>query len=174
MNNPIKIQQPCHQNWDKMLPAQKGKYCASCSKIVMDFSTWETDEIVAYLQQQKAGSVCGRLTEMQLTQPSKWQNQESFLSKIFFAAPSFVQNAAAIILICLGLLQTAQVKAQKKNRPSSCKIPKVLLGTPTVVKTDSSKKEDAVKVAQPPRKNEYPPIIMGKMKVVNMSVKKEK
>ncbi|MGG5616684.1 hypothetical protein ACPDHI_10415 [Myroides odoratimimus] len=34
----IEIPEPCHEDWDKMAPQDKGRHCAVCDKVVVDFS----------------------------------------------------------------------------------------------------------------------------------------
>lgn len=65
MNKPIQISipTPCHQNWDAMTPAYKGRFCASCQKNVVDFTKSSDREIAESLRQ---GSICGRFREDQL------------------------------------------------------------------------------------------------------------
>jgi hypothetical protein len=67
MNAKLKISlpEPCHQDWYKMTPAAKGKFCSSCEKIVVDFTTYSDQELINYFvhRNQKA---CGRFNHTQL------------------------------------------------------------------------------------------------------------
>ena len=38
MENNIRIENPCHENWNLMSRNQKGRFCDSCNKTVIDFS----------------------------------------------------------------------------------------------------------------------------------------
>jgi len=62
----ITIPEPCHENWDDMLPAEKGRHCSHCSKTVIDFSTMPDADILAYIQQAAGGHFCGRFHTSQL------------------------------------------------------------------------------------------------------------
>lgn len=55
----ISIPKPCSENWDSMSPNEKGRFCAVCSKTVVDFTEKTPAEIVAILQNQYA-KMCGR------------------------------------------------------------------------------------------------------------------
>lgn len=61
----IQVPQPCHKNWDQMLPKQDGKFCLSCQKMVYDFSYMSDAELVAFFQKNKLG-LCGRFQAGQL------------------------------------------------------------------------------------------------------------
>lgn len=60
------IEDPCHADWDQMKPEAQGRFCSSCSKTVVDFSTMSDFSIVNYLESHRNQSVCGRFTEAQL------------------------------------------------------------------------------------------------------------
>ena len=71
----ISIQKPCSENWQTMTPADKGRFCATCQKCVVDFTAMTDAEIVRYLNQNK-GNNCGRFTPEQLNRdletPNRW------------------------------------------------------------------------------------------------------
>jgi hypothetical protein len=51
-----------------MLPAEKGRFCKTCQKCVVDFSAYTDTEIVKYLT-QNTGKTCGRFSPEQLNRP---------------------------------------------------------------------------------------------------------
>jgi hypothetical protein len=63
----ISIASPCHENWEQMLPHERGKFCNSCAKVVTDFSTMSEREIITYFK-PRPQNVCGRFTQQQLNQ----------------------------------------------------------------------------------------------------------
>ncbi|MGL5275622.1 hypothetical protein [Myroides sp.] len=42
----IEIPEPCHEDWNLMIPQEKGRHCTVCDKVVMDFTTSTKDEFV--------------------------------------------------------------------------------------------------------------------------------
>ena len=62
------IPQPCHEDWDKMTPGAKGRFCESCSKNVVDFSLMTDNEVLNYFK-NNTGKVCGRFANDQLQRP---------------------------------------------------------------------------------------------------------
>lgn len=60
------IEEPCHEDWNQMKPEAKGRFCESCSKTVVDFSSMSDFSIVNYLEGKKNESVCGRFTPNQM------------------------------------------------------------------------------------------------------------
>jgi hypothetical protein len=61
----LSIPEPCHENWDQMAPIERGKFCGSCQKSVVDF-TGMSDRQLAEFFKKTTGSVCGRFHEDQL------------------------------------------------------------------------------------------------------------
>jgi hypothetical protein len=61
----ITIPEPCHENWDTMLPNEKGRHCLSCQKTVVDLTAMTDAQIIDYFQKYK-GSTCGRFMDTQL------------------------------------------------------------------------------------------------------------
>jgi hypothetical protein len=75
MNTPqpikISIPVPCHEDWNKMTPNEKGSFCSKCSKTVVDFTQKSPDEITTILLKSASNKVCGRFMTEQLTEPEK-------------------------------------------------------------------------------------------------------
>jgi hypothetical protein len=61
----IRINEPCHENWDAMTPNEQGKFCGACAKTVVDFTNYSTDDIIGFFKKDK-GNTCGRFTNTQL------------------------------------------------------------------------------------------------------------
>ncbi|MBS1665672.1 MAG: T9SS type A sorting domain-containing protein [Bacteroidetes bacterium] len=64
-NLQIQIPTPCNEQWDKMRPEEKGRFCAACSKVVVDFSLMSDQEVLTYMA-RASQSVCGRFDSHQL------------------------------------------------------------------------------------------------------------
>lgn len=62
----LSIPTPCHENWDKMSPVEKGKFCGSCQKQVVDFTKMSDREVAQFFKKPSTGSVCGRFMSDQL------------------------------------------------------------------------------------------------------------
>ena len=60
----LSIPKPCHENWEAMTPAEKGRFCSVCSKTVLDFTKASDKEIISYLNNNK--NACGRFNNYQL------------------------------------------------------------------------------------------------------------
>lgn len=62
----LSVPKPCHKNWNEMLTEEKGRFCQSCSKTVLDFTGKSNDEIIALFENNKTEKVCGRFRKDQL------------------------------------------------------------------------------------------------------------
>lgn len=82
----ISIPNPCTEDWNKMTPAEQGRFCSSCQKCVMDFTTFSDKQLYQYLTQHKNEHICGRYYSTQLNKDiqSPVQSQIS-LHKYFIA-----------------------------------------------------------------------------------------
>ncbi len=97
----VHIPQPCHEDWTKMTPVDKGKFCGSCSKQVVDFSNMTDHEVLSYFS-KSTGKVCGRFAVDQLQRPLQ---------------PLAIEKKKAwwIAMLMPLLLLFGKVNAQKKN-----------------------------------------------------------
>jgi hypothetical protein len=60
----VQIPEPCHEDWYKMSPTEKGKFCHVCTKEVVDFTAKSDEEIINYFQNH--GNICARFHDSQL------------------------------------------------------------------------------------------------------------
>ena len=60
----ISIPEPCHEGWQNMTPVEKGRFCASCQKTVLDFTHLSDNEIINLVN--KNDNLCGRINTSQL------------------------------------------------------------------------------------------------------------
>lgn len=66
MRHKITIPEPCREDWDKMTPKESGRFCMSCSKTVVDFTSMLPEEIQHFFIQNKNDKICGRFRKSQL------------------------------------------------------------------------------------------------------------
>lgn len=80
----ITIPEPCSENWNEMTPTQKGAFCASCQKEVIDFRAHSQMELARKIEaNSKNGDshgLCGRFRPEQLNTSlprlnrNRWRN----------------------------------------------------------------------------------------------------
>lgn len=97
----LSIPEPCHENWNNMLPDEKGRFCLSCSKSVHDFTGKSDQEIHAILMANKDQKVCGRFSKSQLNRPLNIRVNLADLPSNMSATRSF---AIALFLVFGSLL----------------------------------------------------------------------
>jgi hypothetical protein len=87
----ISIPTPCHENWNAMTPQDKGRFCGSCQKTVIDFSNMNDRQIAEFFK-KPAGSVCGRFHTDQLDRDIQVPKKRIPWVKYFFSVtwPAFV------------------------------------------------------------------------------------
>ncbi|WP_255571295.1 carboxypeptidase-like regulatory domain-containing protein [Halomarinibacterium sedimenti] len=71
----ISIPEPCHEDWAKMTPTEKGKFCNVCTKEVFDFTETSDEELVKRVTQGK--NLCGRFKKSQLDREVKLERKSS-------------------------------------------------------------------------------------------------
>ena len=64
----VQIPQPCHERWADMQPTERGRFCASCQKTVVDYTALSDRELVRVLSSSAHGT-CGRFHNDQLNRP---------------------------------------------------------------------------------------------------------
>src|SRR5450631_392671 len=131
-NLQLHVPAPCHEDWAAMKPEEKGRFCGSCQKTVVDFSLMSDREVLGYLA-GVSGKVCGRFAEDQL-------------QRELMPPPQRINKAWVMWnLMLAGLLVASRSKAQSKPpNPPVCshqvnpdKAPKypIVMGSPARIVT---------------------------------------
>ncbi len=63
----LSIPTPCHEDWNKMNPDERGRFCSACHKSIIDFSQLSDEGIIEILKREK--QTCGRFYHSQLNRP---------------------------------------------------------------------------------------------------------
>lgn len=62
----ISIPQPCSEDWNKMTPQERGRFCDSCQKCVVDFTGFTDEQLYKYFAEHRGEKVCGKFQNWQL------------------------------------------------------------------------------------------------------------
>lgn len=93
----IVLTNPCSENWDSMQVDPVGRFCQSCQKSVIDFSSKSDDEIKAFLKDKKGKKLCGRFYVHQVERIRIEIDPNLLISNI----PSW-QKFLVVFLVCFG------------------------------------------------------------------------
>ena len=110
----ISINEPCHENWDAMTPNDKGAFCKSCAKDVVDFSKMGIAEIKSFFSKPQ-GKVCGRFEEKQLQELTF----DDFFAK--FTYWNFTKKFAVIFFMAFGFWIFSNASAFAQNNRNMMK-----------------------------------------------------
>lgn len=102
----LSIPKPCHEKWEKFNPTTLGGFCSSCQKEVIDFTSWDEDQIKTYFLSTKNVS-CGRFKENQLKVYTSEKMKTTFLQKWIPAS----------LLSFILFFSTHETKAQNSEKP---------------------------------------------------------
>lgn len=98
----LNIPKPCHEDWDSMTPVDKGKFCGSCQKQVIDFSSMSDRQVAEFFRKpvfssSKDGYVCGRFRTDQLDRDLEIPKKRLPWLRYFFtiALPAFFVSLKA-------------------------------------------------------------------------------
>ena len=96
-NFTLSISEPCHENWENMMSVEKGKFCGSCQKQVVDFTVMNDNQLIAFFKKPSNGSLCGRFMQDQLDREIDIPRKRIPWVKYFFqfALPAFLMTAKA-------------------------------------------------------------------------------
>ena len=117
----LTITDPCHEDWNKMTPVEQGRFCSSCQKKVVDFTSQSDEEIISFLNNYN-GSACGRFNDDQLDRP---------IQQIELKPASSFLKYAASLLLPVSLFAT-KAKAQSKEQLQQPTSKQVCIPSPNV------------------------------------------
>lgn len=86
------IPEPCHEDWNKMNPVEKGRFCSSCEKNVFDFTKSTDLQIIETYN--KNNSICGRFLPSQLDRELFYPKKKKsvWLATVFFGITTFLST----------------------------------------------------------------------------------
>jgi hypothetical protein len=115
----LTIPKPCHENWDDMTPVEKGKFCGSCQKQVVDFSNMSDRQVAEFFKKPSTGSVCGRFMTDQLDRSIEIPKKRIPWLKYFFqfALPAFLVSIKASAQKTQGKIIVNKVVKDAASRP---------------------------------------------------------
>ena len=96
----VGIKNQCLEDWSKMTPTEKGAFCSSCTKEVIDYSRLNSSEIKLALKSNFSGEICGRFEISQLSAISSefrfWEQNQSNRTKSIFVFSIFLVFGLAL------------------------------------------------------------------------------
>jgi hypothetical protein len=110
----VSIPTPCSENWQDMTPAERGKFCSLCQKVVTDFSSMTDAGIIKIINQRNAQTMCGHFFIGQLDRalaekaPVRKSPIAIFLSKV-----------AALLLLLQSFATTGSAQTRKEKTHQS-------------------------------------------------------
>ena len=100
----ISIPEPCHEDWSKMTPTEKGRHCKACSKVVIDFTHFSNEALHKRITQGE--SLCGRFLPHQLDTPLTIERKKNSIS---------FSKIAATLALPLSVISTNISNAQESK-----------------------------------------------------------
>lgn len=161
-NYKISIPEPCHKDWDKMIPNKEGRFCLSCSKTVVDFTSMTPENIKHFFVQNQNNKVCGRFKDSQLDTISI-----QIPRRVLYTQTSYHKMFLLALFAVMGTtLFSCQNKDGKKQKIDTVKVvadtsttEPIVVGKTKIDKNNSNRKVppppkvDQVKFVKPKEKN---------------------
>lgn len=97
MQTYLTIPDPCHENWDAMTPEEQGRYCGKCCKVVVDFTSMPTEDVIRFISDRSSQKICGHFRTDQIGPQPEFKNESYSVTgrlKLFLAALVFVFGSA--------------------------------------------------------------------------------
>lgn len=113
----INIPEPCPQVWEKMTPKENGRYCASCSTVVVDFTKMTLEEIQLYFSNDQTSHLCGNFRCDQVETPTPLIHKKLIAFQIYLERKIYIHFFKTISLSAVLLLMILSgCRTQKRGR----------------------------------------------------------
>ena len=136
MENNLIIPKPCAEDWNKMSKVEKGKFCGSCNKVVIDFTKMSTNEISSFFETNEIGKTCGHFKSSQLKNNSEIKSYKNRPLK-YLALLGF--GILTILNSCRNKVTTGEPVIKDDSKE------KVLTGVILPSKKDMNRQKDSIK-----------------------------
>lgn len=172
----IVIKNPCSQDWNSMSEDSTGKFCQSCQKNVIDFTSKSDSDIKEFLKDKQGEKLCGRFYVHQVERIRIEIDPNLLVSGI-----PFWQKFLVVLLVCFGQdflgvdfafgqAEADSVPVQTEQMDSLVSIPPVEPDTTLEASEDSVQKSIEVKLPEIEQISIIDPrllMVSGMMIVVN-------
>ena len=74
----LQVPKPCHESWENMTEMDRGRFCSSCQKKVVDFSLMNDHQVLEYISKTKSG-LCGHFSVDQLNRNISTQKKTKLI-----------------------------------------------------------------------------------------------
>ena len=166
----VAIENPCHEDWQKMTAENEGRFCQSCEKIVVDFTDMSDAEILQYFSKPRAEKTCGRFRVGQISQPLQTvhsmpsievKESTAALPQVYQTSPKpskALLHFAYLLILVMGLSACSdQVQLGKVNTDQTG----LANVKGQVIKVDAKKDSSHNVVAKKVKKTSAQKILMG-------------
>ena len=101
MKYKISIPEPCHEDWNKMTPNEKGRFCDSCEKTIIDFSNYSKTELAKRINSGE--NMCGRFKPEQLNTPLNYHGP------LYLKGANWILSLAGLVAVSAPVLSQSSV-----------------------------------------------------------------
>jgi hypothetical protein len=108
----INIADPCSQKWEEMMPAENGRFCNACTKVVVDFTQMTNEELIEF-RRTSTKKVCGRYRASQLN--------KTFTYPVSVKKPWYF-NSKLLKFSLAGLLTFSGIKSFSQNKTKATSV----------------------------------------------------
>ena len=136
-NYKISIPKPCHENWNAMSPDDKGRFCAACSKSVVDFTALNKEQVNDFMDKNKDKKICGRFTNDQLESNATFTFHVP--QEVLYQKRSFHKAFLLALFVVMG---TTLFSCKNHNNQTLGEI--AVMGDTITTQIDSLQTEDSV------------------------------